>query len=240
MASRTGAGRVFAVLALILSGLAVTLVLVAGPGTRFGGWSFQTGLGLLRWVAYAAFAGIALSVVGLLLGGARSWAAVALVLGLGSAAVPLGFQRRAQSVPRIHDISTDTDDPPAFVAVVPRRTGALNPVEYGGPEIAAQQHQAYPDIRSVVQKEPPARAFDRALDAARGLGWEIVGVAPAEGRIEATDTTFWFGFKDDVVVRIRPEGSRSRIDVRSLSRVGRSDVGANARRIRRFVERLEG
>jgi uncharacterized protein (DUF1499 family) len=92
----------------------------------------------------------------------------------------------------------------------------------------------------VVRKEPPARAFDRALDAARGLGWEIVGVEPAEGRIEATDTTFWFGFKDDVVVRIRPEGSRSRIDVRSLSRVGRSDVGANARRIRRFVERLEG
>jgi uncharacterized protein (DUF1499 family) len=67
-----------------------------------------------------------------------------------------------------------------------------------------------------------------------------VSEAPAEGRLEATDTTFWFGFKDDVVVRVRPDGTGSRVDVRSLSRVGRSDLGMNARRIRRFLERLRG
>jgi uncharacterized protein (DUF1499 family) len=86
--------------------------------------------------------------------------------------------------------------------------------------------------------EPPERAFLRALEAARDMGWEIVDSDPARGRIEATDTTPWYGFKDDVVVRVRAEGSGSRIDVRSVSRVGRSDVGTNARRIEDYLEKL--
>ena len=85
---------------------------------------------------------------------------------------------------------------------------------------------------------PPRQAFDRALATARSLGWDIVASDPPAGRIEATDTTFWFGFKDDVVIRIRPQGSGARLDVRSKSRVGRSDVGANAARIRRFRQAL--
>ena len=87
---------------------------------------------------------------------------------------------------------------------------------------------------------PPARAFDRALEAAKRQGWEIVAAVPGEGRIEATDTTRWFGFKDDVVVRVRPDGAGSRVDVRSVSRVGRGDVGTNARRIRGFLDALRG
>ena len=74
---------------------------------------------------------------------------------------------------------------------------------------------------------------------ARDLGWEIVEASPSEGRIEATARTFWFGFKDDVVVRVTPSGDGSRIDVRSVSRVGKSDVGANAKRIRTYLERLQ-
>ncbi|MGH7421143.1 MAG: DUF1499 domain-containing protein, partial [Candidatus Rokuibacteriota bacterium] len=84
----------------------------------------------------------------------------------------------------------------------------------------------------------PDRVLARAVDVARGLGWEIVAVAPAEGRLEATDRTPWFGFRDDVVVRVRPDGAGSRVDVRSVSRVGRSDLGTNARRIRGFLEAL--
>src|SRR6185436_15747334 len=126
MASRVGAGRLLATVALVVSAIALVLVLVAGPGTRLGFWSFRTGLGLLRWVAFTAFAGLALSVVGLITGGARWRAGVALALGLAAAAVPLGFQRQAQSVPPIHDISTDTQDPPRFVAVLARRAGAAN------------------------------------------------------------------------------------------------------------------
>jgi uncharacterized protein (DUF1499 family) len=146
--------------------------------------------------------------------------------------------RTARTVPPIHDITTDTADPPRFVAVVPLRKDALNPIEYGGPEIAAQQQRAYPDLHPVTLPDPPARAFEHALAAARAQGWEIVEAAPAEGRIEATDTTRWFGFKDDVVVRVRMAENGSRLDVRSLSRVGRSDLGKNAARIRAFLRAL--
>jgi uncharacterized protein (DUF1499 family) len=86
---------------------------------------------------------------------------------------------------------------------------------------------------------PPAQAFDRALAAARAMSWEIVASDPAQGRIEATATTFWFGFKDDIVVRIAAEGAGSRLDVRSLSRIGKSDVGANARRIRDYLAKVK-
>src|SRR5207245_2074399 len=122
----------------------------------------------------------------------------------------------------------------------PFRTGLglLQYAAYGGPAVAAQQHRAYPDLRPVTLPEPPPRAFERALAVARAQGWEIVESSPAEGRIEATDTTRWFGFKDDVVVRVRPEGAGSRVDVRSLSRVGRSDVGKNAARLRAYLRAL--
>ena len=176
------------------------------------------------------------------LGSARAVAAAAIVAGLGAAAVPLGLQRLARAVPPIHDITTDTDDPPPFEVVLAARraTGATNTADYGGPEIASAQKAAYPEVKPLVLSDPPPRAFERALDAVRAMGWEVADVDPRRGRIEATDTTRWFAFKDDVVVRVRPEGAGSRVDVRSLSRVGKSDVGTNARRIRGFLQRLQG
>jgi uncharacterized protein (DUF1499 family) len=228
-----------AVLALIVGLAALAAVLLAGPGSRMGWWSFRTGLlVVLKWAAYGGIAALVLAVIALLMGGRRPLAALALLAGLGALIPPLVFQRTAKSVPPIHDISTDTDNPPVFVAVMPRRQDASNPAEYGGPEIAAQQHQAYPDLRPVTLSDPPARAFERALEAAKGQGWEIVASVPSEGRIEATDTTRFFGFKDDVVVRVKPEGAGSRLDVRSLSRVGKSDVGKNASRIRAYLRAL--
>lgn len=164
---------------------------------------------------------------------------VALVLGLGVAFVPWNNLRQAKTVPPIHDISTDTTNPPAFVAILPLRAKAPNQAAYGGPEVARQQVQAYPDIRPYLTKEAPRQAFDRALRAARAMGWQIVASDPASGRIEATDTTVWFGFKDDVVIRVAPATHGSRIDVRSVSRVGKSDVGTNARRVRAYLQRLE-
>jgi uncharacterized protein (DUF1499 family) len=239
MSGTKKAGAGIAVLALVVAVLALALVLLAGPGSRMGWWTFRTGLTVvLRWAAYAGIGAAVLAILALLLGGRRGLAAIALLVGLAAVAPPMMFQRTAQSVPPIHDISTDTDDPPRFVAVLEKRAGASNPSEYGGPEIAAQQHKAYPDVRPVTLSDPPARAFARALEAARGQGWEIVAEDPAEGRIEATDTTRWFGFKDDIVIRVKPEGAGSRIDVRSVSRVGRSDVGKNASRIRAYVKAL--
>ncbi len=86
---------------------------------------------------------------------------------------------------------------------------------------------------------PPPQAFEQALRMARDMGWTIVDSNPGEGRIEATDMTFWFGFKDDIVIRIVPAAQGSRVDVRSVSRVGRSDVGTNAKRIRKFLKKLK-
>ena len=227
-----------AVVALVAAVGGLGVLLLAGPGSRMGWWSFRTGLGLLPWAAYGGIAGMALGVVGLALGGLRVVALVAFLAGAAAFVPPWTFRHTAQSVPPIHDISTDTDDPPRYVAVLARREGASNPVEYGGPPVAAQQHRAYPDVRPLTLSDPPSRAFARALAAARAQGWEIVAAEPAEGRIEATDTTRWFGFKDDIVIRVKPEGSGSRIDVRSLSRVGRSDVGKNAARIRAYLHAL--
>lgn len=220
--------------------LASVMAFVLGPlGTRAGWWTFREGFVLLRWCAYLGLAAAAASLVGGLL--TRRWllSAAAIAIGLAVAAVPWQLYRGARQVPPIHDITTDINDPPAFVAVAPLRAGAPNGPEYDGPSVAAQQQRGYPDIKPLILPVPAATAFDRALAAARGMGWEIVASVPAEGRIEATATTRWFGFKDDVVIRVREEAQGSRIDVRSKSRVGVSDVGTNAKRIREFVERVE-
>ncbi len=231
-----------ATIPLLLGIIASLLLLLAGPGTRLDLWEFRTGFQLLRWAAYTGLAASALALVMLLLPRIRrrglAGLVVALVLGLGVAFVPWSGMRQARSVPPIHDISTDTKRPPEFVAILPLRADAPNPSEYGGPEVAAAQIGAYPDLQTHRMDAAPAQAFEGAQQAARGLGWEIVSADPAAGRIEATATTFWFGFKDDVVIRIEPDATGSRVDVRSLSRVGGSDVGANAARIRAFLKEL--
>ena len=141
-------------------------------------------------------------------------------------------------MPFIHDVTTDLENPPPFVAILPLRASAPNTAEYGGPEVAAQQRAGYPDLGPLTLQVPPEQAFSRALAAGRDMGWEIVANEPTEGRIEATATTLWFGFKDDVVVRVTPTNGGSRIDVRSVSRVGKSDVGANAERITAYLARI--
>ena len=164
----------------------------------------------------------------------------ALIIGLTAFAVPYSWKRAAGRLPRIHDISTDINNPPRFVAAIPLRKDAPNPVEYGGAEIAAKQRQAYPDIKTVVLELPYDQAFALALDTARRMGWQITASVPGEGRIEATDSTRWFGFKDDIVIRLTAADHRTLIDVRSLSRVGISDAGTNAARIRGYLLKLQG
>jgi uncharacterized protein (DUF1499 family) len=138
----------------------------------------------------------------------------------------------------IHDITTDTEDPPPFVALYPLRQTTFNGPGYGGEKVASIQKSAYPDIQPLDLADDAARAFERALHAARGMGWRIVAVAPEEGRIEATATTPLLRFKDDVVIRVTSRGNGSRIDMRSKSRLGKSDLGANAKRIRAYFRAL--
>jgi uncharacterized protein (DUF1499 family) len=163
-----------------------------------------------------------------------------LVMALAVLMFPVVVVVNARGSPPIHDVTTDTVTPPEFVAVLPIRaqTGALNPVEYGGPSVAALQLQSFPDIEPLRLDMAPPAAFDRALAAVRAMNWEVVATDPSAGRIEATDTTALFGFKDDVVARVRPDGNGSRIDVRSLSRIGGGDLGTNAKRVRAYLRRL--
>jgi uncharacterized protein (DUF1499 family) len=222
--------------------LAVALLALAGPGTRLGIWTFRGGFTLLRWSAWIGLAAAAAGLVQLLLpavrrGGWLPYAAAALAGAL-ALAIPALWLREARRVPPINDITTDTAEPPAFVAVLPLRAGAPTPATYPGPATAQAQQRAYPDLGPLLLAADPAAAFAGALAAARAMGWEIVAADAAAGRIEATDTTRWFAFKDDIVVRVRPEGAGSRVDVRSVSRVGKSDIGTNARRIRRFLAAL--
>ncbi|TMH88218.1 MAG: DUF1499 domain-containing protein [Betaproteobacteria bacterium] len=143
---------------------------------------------------------------------------------------PLAFQSRARSHPPINDITTDTQDPPRYMTT----TRA-----YPGADMARQQRAAYPDIAPVMLAVPPAQAFAKAVSAAEAMGWEVVGRDVAAGTLEAVDSTKWFGFKDDIAIRVRAADAGSRIDIRSKSRVGRGDLGTNAQRIRAYVERLK-
>ena len=217
---------------------------LSGFGSRLDWWSFRDGFTLLKW---AAFVGLAAVVMGGVTAfrtrsgrGRRGfgWALTGVALGALATGVPALWMVRAQRVPAIHDISTDTENPPVFSVLLALRRDATNPATYGGPEVAAQQRRAYPDIAPLLLKRPPAEALQLALKVGRELGWVIVDAEPESGRLEATAVTFWFGFKDDVVVRVRPADGGSRLDIRSLSRVGKSDVGANAERIRRFLRRM--
>lgn len=167
-----------------------------------------------------------------------------LVLAAAVCAVPLATVVPSIGAPPIHDITTDVEDPPRFDAVVAARGAGSNPVEYRGPELAATQRAAYPDIQPVRLERDPGDLADLALAVAEDLGWQVVAVESDPSRgvlIEATDTTFWFGFQDDVAVRLRSARDLSggtTVDVRSISRIGVGDLGANAARIQEFVVRL--
>lgn len=165
-------------------------------------------------------------------------AAFTVIISLAAAATPLWLAWTGSHAPPIHDITTDFADPPAFIAIAPLRVNARNPVAYEGDVVARQQRAAYPDIAPLELGKPPAEVFRHALAAARSMGWTIIDENPDEGRIEASATTPFFGFVDDVVIRIKPTATGSRVDVRSKSRIGRSDIGANARRVRGYLMAL--
>ena len=225
-------------------GLIGILALPLGAvGSRFGIWAFTAGFNLL-------FGGVLLACIALVLGIAGFIRAIirkraadrpSIIVGLAASVVTLvwmGVQYgAANAVPPIHDIATDRQDPPTFDKIASLRGPGTNSLEYTEEE-AQQQAEGYPDLAGAHSPDDVAATVARAAAIARELGWEVVDENAERGIVEATDTTFWFGFKDDVVIRVRPQGSGSQVDVRSVSRVGMSDLGANAARIKDFLARL--
>ncbi|MFK8040720.1 DUF1499 domain-containing protein [Congregibacter sp.] len=141
---------------------------------------------------------------------------------------------QARDVPPIHDIATDLVDPPVFEEVLRLRGDNSNPLELTE-EVIEQQLAAYPDLQTLESPRSYASSYNLALTTARDLGWEIVREDANAGYIEAVDTTAIMQFKDDVVIRVQTNAEGSLLDLRSVSRVGVSDLGANAKRIRSFM-----
>jgi uncharacterized protein (DUF1499 family) len=230
-------------LALALAAIAVLLLALGPIGWRVGWWHYRFAFQqLMPWAAYCGVAALVVSIVALLIARSRiersgvAVAVIAFAAGAAIAYVPWHYDQMRKTVPRVNDITTDPDNPPAFVAVVPLRAAeGINAVVYQGSKFAAIQRQAYPDIVPLTIALAPRAAFNRALDTAQRMGWTILAADDAAGSIEASDRSRWFGFTDDIVVRITASGSGSRIDLRSSARLGGGDYGVNAARVRAYL-----
>lgn len=230
---------------LVIAILVAALLLAAPLGTRAGLWNHEVGLQALLAVLIGGVLTVLMSASTSVwahknkLASARRSAVLSSVIAL-LPALFVGIQiATAWGLPMIHDISTDTVDPPVFTSPAIVHAERANALEYGGVEIAKRQLAAYPRVKSITSEMSLATAFEHALASATALKWELVERDRQTGRIEAVATTFWFGFKDDIVIRLRSEGTGSRVDLRSVSRVGLSDAGANAARIEAFIRQFD-
>ena len=231
--------------------------LVSAVGTGWGYWEYTSGL---KGVAGAFLLGLGAILIGAVQGWrtrkavnppprARRW--TGMVVALAYVAWVGTFLMAALTVPAIHDVSTDLADPPAFQTLA-LRTDNLDNIPGADDKdmrgLTPQQrwavvHQkAYGDIRSVRSNEPVPMVIAKAERIAKARGWDVAISLPEEGRFEATETSAFFQFKDDVVLRVRPSetGEGSIVDMRSVSRVGVSDLGMNAKRVRAFLADLTG
>ncbi len=246
-------------LAICLAVLIPVYFLVAALGTKFGLWGWQIGFGKLTFgygpklIMLALGASLVSVIMAFVVKPRKGWLISLLCLAVPLTAFGIGknLRTKAGKLPPIADITTDTQSPPTFSeTIATRRTKnqCSNTLDYMGKTfgqdktlVSAAQVKAYPDIRTLVFAKPTKAVFDKALAAAKSMGWDIVSHSEDTGIIEATATSFWYGFSDDVIIRIGPaDGGGSLLDIRSISCVGRSDIGVNAARIRKFRGKLEG
>jgi uncharacterized protein (DUF1499 family) len=221
--------------------IAFLMVVLPGPLYKFNIVELGTAFAGFRLGVYVGGAALALLLVQVLFMRktvSLASAVITVIFAAVAIAMPLNMMNAAKSVPPIHDISTDLINPPEFVAVVPLRADAPNPVAYAGEETAAQQRKAYPELQSLEYNQTQLELVAATTKAMENLGWELVNSNVNNGIVEATDTTIWFGFKDDVVVRINDKGSKRVVDIRSKSRIGKSDLGKNAQRIKTLIDEL--
>jgi uncharacterized protein (DUF1499 family) len=240
-----------------LAVFALLLILVALLLHRIFGMSTAVALNLVTvgiLLAAAAVVAGAVAAVDIWRRGRAGAARIVFGVSLGLAILtgPLLLIGAARGYPTLNDVTTDTADPPAFRTLAAARTGMANPVAYPADRFAALQDKAYPDLKSLDVNRPAAETFDLVLDALKRLQMTVVAEEPPTdenpvGRAEAFDRTLVVGFYDDIAVRVSPLGegeeTGARIDLRSSSRYGRSDFGANAQRLRdimrEIVARLE-
>lgn len=216
-------------------GAAAALLVIGGPLlANVGAILPMQAFTLFLLGSLLGFVALVLGGIGLLVtrggvaGRDRAWFAVGigavLLLTVLAGALPGG------DVPRINDITTDLGDPPGFEAAAREEANRERDMGYD-PEFAELQRAGYPDLAPILLPAPPAEAYERVRGAVEALGWEIVQSDPARGHLEARETSRIFRFVDDIAIRIRPADGGSVVDVRSKSRDGQGDLGANAARI---------
>lgn len=228
--------------------LLLAAIFIAGLALRLGLMDYRPVFQVFKFAGLGAL-GVALVSILVFIWGlvkrhpdSRRNAIWATVLGLLPVAVPLLTVGQGNfEVPPIHDITTDLKNPPRYEAVLSLRKKSENSPEYGGEAVASQQREAdiYADIHPLQLAMPVARATELSAAVAKDLGWRLVALEPERGHLEAVDRTPLLGFSDDVVVRVTAEQDGSRVDIRSSSRVGVSDLGANAKRVRSFLSELQ-
>ena len=231
------------ILVSMISLIAFLLVALPAPLYRFGVVELGTAFAGFKFglvVGIAALVLLAIQVLFKRKTVSIASAAIAVIFSAIAIALPLGMMTTAKNVPPIHDISTDLVNPPEFVAIAPLRADAPNPVEYAGAEAAEQQRTAYPDLQTLTYSQSKSELVEASKQAIENLGWELVNTDADKGIVEATETTAWFGFKDDVIIRVTDNDSERLVDIRSKSRIGKSDLGKNAARIHSLIEELDG
>lgn len=223
--------------------LAITLLLALPLSVltvRAGAW--QEGLLLYALACLGCLLLVALSILLMLLPRFAPWRnslAWRASLALPGTLLLLTLLAGRGDYPAIHDITTDVSDPPVFTAAEQQRGPAANTLALDT-EAISQQQEAYPDLQTLLSSMPIDQAFDRALQVAVDMGWEIYHQDRNVGVIEAVDTTSIMAFKDDIVIRVRSNAQGTLVDLRSVSRVGIGDIGANAKRIRAFQQQFNG
>ena len=230
------------VLVSLVSLSAFLLVALPGPLYKYGVVDLGTAFTGFKFGVFAGIATLILLVLQILFKRKTvtfGSTIMALLLSTIAITIPLSMLNKGKSVPPIHDISTDLVSPPEFVAIAPLRADAPNPVEYAGVEVATQQRAAYPELQTLNYTQSKSELVEATKQVIDHLGWQLVNIDADQGIVEATDRTMWFGFKDDVIVRITDNGSKRLVDIRSKSRVGGSDLGKNAERIHGFIEELD-
>lgn len=213
----------------------------AGGIVRTVGIDFRFGLGIFALCSLAALVvTVAMGIVWLLprYSNQRSAVIKSALPALPLALLILVVMGSSSAYPPIHDITTDTDDPPLFDAAHQVRLEGSNPLDIKPDSIAAQL-ESYPELASIETSLSEEKAFEKASDIATLLEWNVYNSDPRIGVLEASYTSFWFGFVDDIVIRVRRTDSGSVVDLRSVSRVGVGDLGANAKRIRAFIQLYE-
>lgn len=215
---------------------------------RFGALATPAALNLFAVSVGGLLLAIVVAVIGLVriwfggqLGAKEAFAGIAIALiGL---ALPLWYFSQFFLLPRLNDIQTTPRQPMQFHQLAALRPVDANRVEEPDLTAAEEQEKAYPDIRPMELERSSSEVFDMVHEAVKRLGWTIVLTEPpgedGTGRVEATDRTLLMGFTDDVLIRVRGDDTQAFIDVRSASRYGRHDLGANAERIRKFFAEIE-